>query len=62
MSQVKEILEQRDCGLISTAEARAMLATLSKQAQFNAAYADDPNEYFRWTRVTDAARAALHRS
>lgn len=58
--KANDIIAQRDAGLISNWEAKSSLKRLAKQAKFNADYADDPKEYFRWTREADAATQAAN--
>ncbi len=52
------IIALRESGLISNSEARASLRRLSKQAQFNADYADHVDSHKRWTKEARAASLA----
>lgn len=54
-----KIIQQRECGLITTREARRALRRAAKQARFNADYSDSPASYQRWDREARAAAAVV---
>lgn len=54
----RQIIAQREAGLISFGEARAALRRLAKQSRFNADYSDSPESFTRWTNEARAADLA----
>lgn len=62
MTHARTITAQRDSGLLTTSEARDMLARLVKQAEFNRDYSDHVDSYNRWHNESLEAARALHAS
>ena len=54
-----KIIAQRECGLITSREARAALRRIAKQSRFNADYSDHLDSHKRWTNEERAATRAL---